>query len=71
MMLSGTAIYLTIPAIPGGGLRAIDVSDPANPHLNGEYQMSQAFANAVTVLPCEAVALGGSEGLLVLEPATP
>jgi hypothetical protein len=71
MRLSGTTLYLTLPAIPGGGLRAIDVSDPANPRLKGEYQMSQAFANAVAVLPDDVVALGSSEGLLVLEPATP
>ena len=71
MTLAGTTLYLTLPAIPGGGLRAIDVSDPLNPRWSGEYQMLQAFAEVVAVLPNDVVAVGSSEGLLVLEPVVP
>ena len=68
MTRSGDHILVTLPFIPGGGLRSIDVSNPGQPRVDGEYVMSRAFATSVAVLPGRIVALGssplsGSDGL--------
>jgi hypothetical protein len=60
MTRSGDHILVTLPFIPGGGLRSIDVSNPTQPRIDGEYVMSRAFATSVAVLPGRIVALGSS-----------
>lgn len=60
MTRSGDHILVTLPFIPGGGLRSIDVSNPRQPRIDGEYVMSTAFTTAVAVLPGRIVALGSS-----------
>jgi len=60
MTRSGSHILVTLPFIPGGGLRSIDVSNPGQPRVDGQYVMSAAFATAVAVLPGRIVALGSS-----------
>ena len=58
MTRSGDHILVTLPFVPGGGLRSIDVSNPAQPRVDGQYVMSKAFASSVAVLPGRIVALG-------------
>lgn len=65
------AVYVSIPALPGGGLRRIDITDPAHPQTAGSFPMSDAFALGVAAFPSGVVAVGTSAGLAVLTQETP
>jgi hypothetical protein len=69
--LADSLIYLTIPAIPGGGVRVVDISDPVQPYIRGEYSTPGEFATSIALLPGKVVALGSSEGLIVLRETVP
>jgi hypothetical protein len=58
MTLSGDHILLTLPFAPGGGLRSVDVSNPRQPRVDGEYVTSAVFSTTVAPLPGRIVALG-------------
>jgi hypothetical protein len=72
MTRAGDHLLVTEPSLPGGGLRSIDVSDPAQPRIDGEYILTDTFASRVAVLPGGTVALGTTTlaeinaGLIVL-----
>jgi hypothetical protein len=66
MTRTGNHILLTLPSIPGGGLRSIDVSDPRHPRIDGQYISPTAFAFGLAVMPNGVIALGSSLGLNVL-----
>jgi hypothetical protein len=69
LALDGNSLYASLPAIPGGGMRRIDLSDPAHPAIAGEYFMNKEFAEGVAVLPSGTIALVASDGLRTLLPA--
>lgn len=70
MTLAGNSLYFTVPTVPGGGLRVLDVSRPKHLRRQGNYKMRTEFAHAAAVLPGGVVAIGGSAGLLVLQEST-